>query len=129
MICEARLIATFLRRLGKVLLLLALVLLVIVAIASFRLAASLRETATRDELAPANGRLVETSSGRIFLQEKGPAGGVPVVLVHGTAAWSELWRGTIDALAAAGFHVIALDMPPFGFSDRPGDYTRSRQAA
>jgi pimeloyl-ACP methyl ester carboxylesterase len=127
MLCEVRLIATFLRRLGKVLL--ALVLLVIVAIASFRLAASLRETATRDELAPANGRLVETSSGRIFLQEKGPAGGVPVVLVHGTAAWSELWRGTIDALAVAGFHVIALDMPPFGFSDRPGDYTRSRQAA
>ena len=54
---------------------------------------------------------------------------MPVVLIHGTAAWSELWRATIDALAAAGFHVIALDLPPFGFSDRPGDYTRERQAA
>ena len=52
-----------------------------------------------------------------------------MVLFHGTAAWSELWRQTSDALAAAGFHVIALDLPPFGFSDRPGNYTRQDQAA
>jgi pimeloyl-ACP methyl ester carboxylesterase len=51
-----------------------------------------------------------------------------VVLFHGTAAWSELWRKTIDRLSAAGFHVIALDLPPFGFSDRPGRYTRRDQA-
>ena len=70
-----------------------------------------------------------TGSGRVFVQEKGPAGGIPVVLFHGTAAWSELWRRTIDALAAAGFRVIALDLPPFGFSDRPGSYTRRDQAA
>ena len=120
-------IASFLRRLGKTLL--VLVLLAIAAISAFRLAASMRETATREELAPASGHVVQTSSGGVFLQEKGPAGGTPVVLIHGTAAWSELWRGTIDALAAAGFHVIALDMPPFGFSDRPGDYTRARQAS
>jgi pimeloyl-ACP methyl ester carboxylesterase len=120
------LIATFLRRLAKTLL--VLVLLAITAIASFRLAAALRETATREELAPLSGRLVQTSSGGVFLQEKGPAGGTPVVLIHGTAAWSELWRDTIDALAMSGFHVIALDMPPFGFSDHPGDYTRARQA-
>lgn len=120
-------IATFLRRLAKILL--ALVLLAIAAMSSFRLAASLRETATREELAPSSGRLIQTSSGGVFIQEKGPAAGIPVVLIHGTAAWSELWRGTIDALASAGFHVIAPNMPPFGFSDRPGDYTRSRQAA
>src|SRR5262249_35858083 len=34
-----------------------------------------------------------------------------------------------DALAAADFRVIALDLPPFGFSDRPGTYTRADQAA
>jgi pimeloyl-ACP methyl ester carboxylesterase len=65
----------------------------------------------------------------VFVQQKGPADGVPVVLFHGTAAWSELWRRTIEALAAAGFHVIALDLPPFGFSDRPGHYARNDQAA
>jgi pimeloyl-ACP methyl ester carboxylesterase len=65
----------------------------------------------------------------VFVQEHGPANGIPVVLFHGTAAWSELWRHTITPLAAAGFHVIALDLPPFGFSDRPGGYTRQDQAA
>jgi pimeloyl-ACP methyl ester carboxylesterase len=50
------------------------------------------------------------------------------VLFHGSVAWSEFWRRTIDALAAARFRVIALDVPPFGFSDRPGGYTRSDQA-
>jgi pimeloyl-ACP methyl ester carboxylesterase len=53
---------------------------------------------------------------------------VPVVLFHGTAAWSELWRATMTALSGAGYRVIALDIPPFGFSDRPGTYTRRDQA-
>ena len=106
-----------------------LLLLVILLITSFRLAASIRETGTRTELAPRTGHLVPTRSGGVFVQEKGPADGIPVVLFHGTAAWSELWRRTSDALAAAGFHVIALDLPPFGFSDRPGSYTRQDQAA
>ena len=109
--------------------LLVLLLSVILVITSFRMAASIRETGTRAELAPKTGHLVPTRSGGVFVQEKGPADGIPVVLFHGTAAWSELWRHTSDALAAAGFHVIALDLPPFGFSDRPGGYTRQDQAA
>ena len=108
---------------------LVVLLLVVAAMVTFWVAASIRETALRDELAPPTGRLVPTGSGRVFVQEKGPADGVPVVLFHGTAAWSELWRRTIDALAGAGFRVIALDLPPFGFSDRPGSYTRRDQAA
>ena len=106
-----------------------LVLLIVLAIAGLRLAAAMRETGMRRELAPPAGHLVPTNSGGVFVQEKGPAEGIPVVLFHGTAAWSELWRRTTDALAAAGFHVIALDLPPFGFSDRPGGYTRQEQAA
>jgi pimeloyl-ACP methyl ester carboxylesterase len=109
--------------------LLVLCLLLVGTIAAFRLLAALRESADRDALAPPSGHLVATRSGRVFVQEKGAAEGVPVVLFHGTAAWSELWRHTIDRLAAAGFHVIALDLPPFGFSDRPGRYTRRDQAA
>ena len=107
----------------------ALVLLAVVVAAGFRLAAWVREKDDRATLAPASGRLVETASGAIFLQEAGPREGVPVMLFHGTAAWSELWRQTISALTAAGFRVIALDLPPFGFSDRSGTYTRAAQAA
>ena len=109
--------------------LIVVLVLAVGAITAFRLSASLRETATRSDLAPSTGHLVPTHSGSLFIQEKGPADGIPVVLFHGTAAWSELWRRTIDALAAAGFRVIALDLPPFGFSDRPGNYTRQDQAA
>jgi pimeloyl-ACP methyl ester carboxylesterase len=109
--------------------LVVLLLSVILVITSFRMAASIRETGTRFQLAPRTGHLVPTRSGGVFVQEKGPADGIPVVLFHGTAAWSELWRHTSGVLAAAGFRVIALDLPPFGFSDRPGSYTREDQAA
>ena len=108
---------------------LLVLLILIVAIATgFRLAASLRETEDRSTLAPAAGHLVDTPSGRMFVQEKGPADGAPVVLFHGTAAWSELWRRSIDALAANGYHVAALDLPPFGFSDPLPSYTRTAVA-
>lgn len=107
----------------------ALLLFALVALAGLRMAAALREAAAREVLAPSAGRLVQTSSGGVFIQEKGPPDGIPVVLFHGTAAWSELWRRTSEALAAANFRVIALDLPPFGFSDRPGTYTRADQAA
>jgi pimeloyl-ACP methyl ester carboxylesterase len=108
--------------------LLVVLLLAVATVVAFRLTAVVRETGTRSELAPPSGHLVQTASGAVFIQEKGPANGIPVVLFHGTAAWSELWRRTIDALAVAGFRVIALDLPPFGFSDRPGNYTRQDQA-
>jgi hypothetical protein len=119
-------IATILRWSTRILL--TLLLLAIVVIAGFRLTAALRENGARDELAPSTGHLVPTSSGGVFVQEKDPANGIPVVLFHGSVAWSEFWRRTIDTLAAAGFRVIALDVPPFGFSDRPGGDTRSDQA-
>ena len=52
----------------------------------------------------------------------------PVVLfVHGMGAWSELWRATLDATAAAGFRAVALDLPPFGYSERPARPAYSRQ--
>jgi hypothetical protein len=68
---------------------LILVVLLVAAVIAFRLAASLRETAARADLAPPSGHWVATRSGDVFIQEKGPPTGVPVVLFHGTAAWSE----------------------------------------
>jgi pimeloyl-ACP methyl ester carboxylesterase len=54
--------------------------------------------------------------------------GLPVVFIHGFGAWSETWKKTTSVLAAQGFHTIALDIPPFGFSEKPADGSFSTQA-
>jgi pimeloyl-ACP methyl ester carboxylesterase len=104
------------------------VLAVFLLALGFRGAAAWRERLDAASIAPPTGRYVPTRSGRVFVQEAGPRDAIPVVLFHGTAAWSELWRQTMSALAGAGFRAIALDIPPFGFSDRHGGYTRAEQA-
>jgi pimeloyl-ACP methyl ester carboxylesterase len=110
----ARGVARWIGRIG-----LAVLLLLVVALAGFRAAAARRETSTRAEAAPKSGRFVRAANVELFVQEDGPATGAPVVLIHGTGAWSEIWRGTMQRLAREGYRAIALDMPPFGFTARP----------
>jgi pimeloyl-ACP methyl ester carboxylesterase len=96
----------------------------------FRAAAWRRESQIRANAAPKNGRFVRAADVEMFVQEAGPPDGSPVLLVHGTGAWSEIWRRTIDTLAARGYRAIAVDMPPFGYSSRPenADYGDDAQA-
>lgn len=108
--------------------LLLIIALPICVVLGFRANASLRETRTAAELAPKTGRFVATPSGRIFVQEAGPETGPPVLLVHGMAAWSELWRPTMTRLGQLGYRVIAIDLPPFGFSDRGAEGGNTRAA-
>jgi pimeloyl-ACP methyl ester carboxylesterase len=98
--------------------LLAIAGLLAVAVGVCVVAARIRETATVQQIAPDHGRFVATRTGRMFVQEAGPADGMPVLLVHGTAVWSEVWRPAMATLAAAGYRAIAFDVPPFGFSER-----------
>jgi len=109
---------------------LAALLLLVITLVGFRVAAARRETSTRAEAAPKDGRFVKAADVEMFVQEEGPATGDPVVLIHGTGAWSEIWRGTLHRLAREGFRAIALDMPPFGFTSRPtlADYGDDAQA-
>lgn len=99
--------------------------------AAFVAVAARRERDFASEAAPATGRWVVGGDVRMFVQESGPSDGPPVLLVHGTGAWSETWRATLTALAAAGFHAVALDLPPFGYSQRPTEagYSKAEQAA
>ena len=97
----------------------AILILLFVVILFFTLQANLRETKTRRETAPATGRFVQAGDVELFIQEMGPADGQPILFIHGTAAWSELWRETMTPLAEAGYRCIAIDIPPFGFSERP----------
>ncbi len=107
-----------------------LALLIFLTLAGFRLASQARENASRIDAAPQNGEFVTAGDVGIYVQQAGPATGVPVLLVHGVGAWSETWRPTIDALAQAGYRVLAIDLPPFGYSFRPpsNDYSTEAQA-
>ena len=44
--------------------------------------------------------------------------GEPIVLVHGTGGRADRWRHNVDALAAAGHHVYAFDLPGHGFASK-----------
>jgi len=96
-----------------------LVGLLIVAILFFAIQANLRESKTRQEAAPSTGRFVQAGDVELFIQEMGPSNGQPILFIHGTAAWSGLWLETMAPLAEAGYRCIAIDIPPFGFSERP----------
>ena len=42
--------------------------------------------------------------------------GVPVVFVHGTGGRAERWVRNLDAVASAGYHAYAFDLPGHGFA-------------
>lgn len=108
----------------------ALLLVSAASLSFFLWQADQRERHRALDVAPSTGRYVKAADVNVFIQELGPASGPVVLLVHGTGAWSETWRSSIEVLAAAGFRAVALDLPPFGYSERPSrpSYTKSDQA-
>lgn len=121
----------WIRRVAIILVVAFLVLVgcVVVGLGSLRLAAHFRETEVASAAAPADGKFVESGLGRMFVIDPGPVDGIPVVLFHGTAAWSKLWWRTTTALKNDGYRPIVPDLPPFGYSERRGGYTRFEQAS
>jgi len=102
-----------------------------ISLLGLRLAAMLREIAILPDRIPAEGRIVETTLGPIYVEELGPADGPPILMIHGSVGWSRMWRPTQAALAAEGYRAIAFDMPPMGYSfrDPKADYSRQTQAS
>jgi pimeloyl-ACP methyl ester carboxylesterase len=101
-----------------------------IALVGFHFVALNRERLSADASAPRGGTFVATREGRIHAIVTGLATGKPVLLIHGTGAWGGLWQETADFLGQRGYRAIAVDLPPFGFSDRPTsrDYSRIAQA-
>ncbi|HEY1984911.1 MAG TPA: alpha/beta fold hydrolase [Terracidiphilus sp.] len=62
---------------------------------------------------------------RIHYYVMGPAHGKPVVLVHGLGGRSEDWRNLSPYLARAGFRIYTPDLPGYGRSEKPADYSYS----
>ncbi|HQU91685.1 MAG TPA: alpha/beta hydrolase [Pyrinomonadaceae bacterium] len=77
-----------------------------------------------------NSHFVSVDGARLHFQEFGNAGDPPIVLIHGYTASTYVWRSVAPMLADAGFHVVALDLIGFGFSEKPRwfDYSIDSQA-
>lgn len=106
---------------------LAFLLFILVLLLILRAAASLRE---QDVAPPKETVRFQTPLGGVAARVSGPANGPPIILVHGTAAWSGFWSEIATHLAQRGWRVVAIDLPPFGWSDHDaaGRYDRVSQA-
>jgi haloalkane dehalogenase len=83
-----------------------------------------------DGLLPFAPRYLEWEGLRLHYLDEGA--GPPVMLFHGEPTWAYLYRTVMAVLIAAGYRVIAADMPGFGRSDKPVDpdfYTYDRHVA
>ncbi len=72
-------------------------------------------------LAGADGFFMDVDGLSTYVLARGPAGGQPVLLLHGWGASTFTWRYQMDALASAEYRVIAFDRPPYGLSAKTGD--------
>jgi pimeloyl-ACP methyl ester carboxylesterase len=62
---------------------------------------------------------------RVHYDVTGPAGGPPVVLVHGLGGRAEDWVNLAPYLSRAGYRVYMPDLPGYGRSARPADFSYS----
>jgi pimeloyl-ACP methyl ester carboxylesterase len=70
------------------------------------------------------GRMVEACGHQIFVIDEGAGGGTPLLVIHGFPTSSYDFHQVWPALAAKR-RVVALDLPGFGFSSKPADYSYS----
>jgi pimeloyl-ACP methyl ester carboxylesterase len=70
------------------------------------------------------GEMVDAGGIRTHFHDVGPRDGAPVLMLHGSgpgvSAWAN-WRLNMDALAGAGYRVLAPDLVGFGATEAPGD--------
>jgi pimeloyl-ACP methyl ester carboxylesterase len=77
-----------------------------------------------------NSHFVHVDGANIHYQEFGDASKPTLILIHGYTASVYVWHATAPLLAANGFHVIAIDLVGFGYSEKPSwfDYSITSQA-
>ena len=73
---------------------------------------------------------IEVDGATVHYQEFGNPADPTLILVHGYTASTYVWKTVAPMLAERGFHVIAVDLIGFGYSDKPAwfDYTIQSQA-
>lgn len=72
-----------------------------------------------------HSKFVEVDGINIHYQEFGEKSLPTLLLVHGFTASNYVWKTVAPMLADQGFHVVAPDLPGFGFSEKPSWYDYS----
>ncbi len=62
----------------------------------------------------------------VELNRGGPKG--TLVFVHGLGSYLKFWWYQLDAFAADGWHVVALDLPGYGKSEKPASFPYTMEA-
>jgi pimeloyl-ACP methyl ester carboxylesterase len=77
-----------------------------------------------------NSHFVQVDGARVHYQEFGDASQPTILLIHGYTASLYVWKTVAPIFAESGFHVVALDLLGFGYSEKPSwfDYAISSQA-
>ena len=77
-----------------------------------------------------HSRFITVEGARLHYQEFGDPTRPTLLLIHGYTASLFVWHKVAPMLADAGFHVIAVDLVGFGYSDKPRwfDYSIQSQA-
>lgn len=77
-----------------------------------------------------NSHFVVVDGVRVHYQEFGDVSQPKMILVHGYTASTYVWGAVAPKLAGEGFHVIAIDLLGFGYSDKPAwfEYSIASQA-
>jgi len=75
-----------------------------------------------------HSHFVNVDGARVHYQKFGDPSKPPVILIHGYTASVYVWNSVAPMLADAGFHVIAVDLLGFGYSEKPSWFDYSIQA-
>lgn len=77
-----------------------------------------------------NSHFVEVDGATIHYQEFGDAANPTLLLIHGFSSSTYVWKTVAPMFADLHFHVVAVDLVGYGFSDKPAafDYTIGSQA-